>query len=133
MPISFYVVPMEPGPYSRSNGQRPMYLDALQANWSGYPMFARNRYLCQVNTTAAKHTLLDAQAGVIGLPEAVELDMMVGDLSLLKRNRIEAFLTNIGLTYDPAETVESLLRRIITTADPKGTGWNPRRVYVEEF
>jgi len=109
-----------------------MYLDALQANWSGYPMFARNRYLCQVNTTAAKHTLLDAQAGVIGLPEAVELDMLVGDLSLLKRNRVEAFLTNIGVAYDPTETVEAMIRRIITTADPKGTGWNPRRVYVDE-
>src|SRR3972149_8342575 len=101
MTIAFYVIPMEPGPYSKGNGQRPMYLDALQANWSGYPMFARNRYLCQVNTTAAKHTLLDAQAGVVGLAEAVELDMRGGDLSLLKRNRGEAFLTNIGVAYDP--------------------------------
>jgi len=128
MTIRFYVIPMETGPHSTG----PMYLDALRANWSGYPMFARNRYLCQVNTTAAKHTLLDAQAGVIGLPEAVELDMLVGDLSLLKRNRVEAFLTNIGVAYDPTETVEALIRRIITTADPKGTGWNPRRVYVDE-
>ena len=68
MTIGFYVIPMETGPHSRGTGQRPMYLDALRANWSGCPMFARNRFLCQVNTTAAKHTLLDAQAGVIGLP-----------------------------------------------------------------
>ena len=54
-------------------------------------------------------------------------------LPLLKRSRVEAFLTTIGLPYAPAETVESLLRRIITTADPKGAGWNPKLVYVEEF
>ena len=132
MTIGFYVIPMEPGPYSRGNGQRPMYLDALRSHWSGYPLFQWDRYIVQVNTTVAKHTLLDAQAGVIGLPEAVELDMLVGDLSLLKRNRVEAFLTNIGVAYDPTETVEAMIRRIITTADPKGTGWNPRRVYVDE-
>jgi hypothetical protein len=116
MPIRFYVIPMEPGPYSRDNGQRPMYLDALQANWSGYPLFQWDRYLCQVNTTPAKHTILDAQAGVIGLPD-IALSTLVAGLPLAARTRISTFLGNIGIPYEPDETVGDLIQRVIAYAE----------------
>lgn len=148
MPVRFYVIPMEPGPYSRANPQRPQFLDAIQANWSGYPLFAWSRYLCQVNTTSAKHAMLDAQVGVISLPGHVELDTLVGNLPLVMRNRIQTFLANVGLAYDVGETVEALIRRVITTSEfqtfvdrlPEPgyiarvqAGWNPKRVYMDEF
>jgi hypothetical protein len=155
-----------------------MYLDALRANRSGYPLFGWNRYLCQVNTTPIKHAALDAQAGVIALPD-VNLDTVVTDLPLAARNRIQTFLGNIGIPYELDETVGDLIQRVIsydefhlgndarntvisTLSQAKrdrisflmakhnlsyseaetigevilrirGTLWNPREIYVDEF
>ena len=117
MTIRFYVIPMEPPPYSRGQGQRPMYLDALQAyEWSGYPLEQWNRYLCQVNTTAVKHAAIDAEAGVIGLPD-ISLSTLVADLPLAVRTRISNFLGNISIPYYEDETVGDLIQRIITYAE----------------
>jgi len=152
MPIRFYIIPIEPGPYSKGNGQRPMYLDALRANWSGYPLFQWNRYIVQVNTTSVKHSLLESRPGVITLPERVALDTLCGDLPSAMQNRLQVFLGNIGVAFDAAETVVSLFLRVIETSDLQTfldryiddvqrqgyrrrlrTAWDPKRVYVEEF
>jgi hypothetical protein len=116
MTVRFYVIPMEPGPYSRANPQRPEYVDAIQCNWSGYPLFQWDRYLVQVNTTPAKHAALDAQAGVIAMPEGV-LDDLISTLPLADRNRIQTFLGNIGIPYYTDETVADLIQRVIAYAE----------------
>jgi hypothetical protein len=116
MTIRFYLIPMEAGPYSITNKQRPKYLDALQANWSGYPLFQWNRYLCQVNTTTAKHAVLESNADVVTLPD-MDLDTPVSALPLAMRNRVQVFLGNIGIPYYTDETVGDLIQRIVVYAE----------------
>ncbi len=112
MPIAFYLIQMEPGPYSITNKQRPRHLDTIRANWSGYPLFHFGYYLCQVNTTATKHTGLADLPGVFPFGDYT-LDTIVGDMFPADRNRLRTLLRGIGMELYTDETVEELIHRYI--------------------
>jgi hypothetical protein len=132
MPIGHYIIQMTAPPYSRATPQAPLYMDELRTNWSGYPLFGFDRYLVQVNTTDAKHDQLEGRAGVMSL-RRLNLDDTVGSLPSVARNRVRGYLTDLGLPYDANETIDQLIRRVITVSDPNGGDWNPKRTYVDEF
>ena len=113
MPVTWYIIPIVDGPYSRANPRRPEYVGSIRCNWVGHPLEFKNRYVCKVNTTEAKHALLAAGQGVLSLPRVV-LTTLVRNLPPAKRAKIKNFLSNIELPdYEDTETLKRLLQRIV--------------------
>lgn len=112
MPVAYYLVPMEPGPYSRTNKQRPQFMDEIKCNWTGYPLMGFDRYLCKVNTTAAKHADLESRAGVWAFPPD-GLNTVISTLHPSERNRIQQALNQLSLPYYNDETLRNLIQRVI--------------------
>lgn len=115
MPIAYYIIPMVAGPYSRTNKQRPDYVDEIQCNWSGHNVDALGVYVCLVNTTEAKHADLASRASVRQLPRSVTWDTVLSTLPTAARNAILNWCSAHGIPYDATETVGQLLMRIINS------------------
>ena len=115
MPIGYYLIPMVAGPYSRTNPQRPAYVDEIRCNWTGHNVDALGVYVCKVNTTAAKHTDLASRAGVRQLPLSITWETVISSLTPVQRNAISNWCSNHGIPYDAAETVGDLLMRVINS------------------
>jgi len=115
MPVAYYIVPMVTGPYSRTNPQRPQFVDEIACNWSGHNVDALGVYICKVNTTEAKHTDLAGRAGVRQLPRSATWDTVISTLPPAARNAISNWCNGKGIPYSSAETIGQLLMRIINS------------------
>ena len=101
-------------PYDRVNNQRPEYVNDIQCNWTGYPLDLFGYYVCKVNTTSAKHALLEASQGVWKFPEE-GLETVIDTLHPSEQNRISQMCNSIGIPYYSDETLRILLQRVIVT------------------
>ena len=115
MAVGYYIIPMIAGPYSRTNPQRPNYVDEIRCNWTGHSVDALGVYICKVNTTDAKHTDLAGRSGVRQLPRGVTWDTVLNTLTTPQRNVISNWCNGKGIPYDSTETVGQLLMRIINS------------------
>ena len=115
MPIAYYLIPMVAGPYSRTNPQRPMYVDEIACNWSGHNVDALGVYVCKVNTTEAKHTDLAGRSGVRQLPRGYTWDAVLSTLPPAARNAISNWCNAHSIPYDSSETIGQLLMRVINS------------------
>lgn len=116
MPEAYYVIPMTSPPYSWANRQKPLYLDAIQCNWTGHNVDALGVYVCKVNTTEAKHTQLAAQAGVYQLPRQYTWNTVISTMQAAARNYIRNNIcTPFGIPYDSTETLGELCMRVINS------------------
>lgn len=106
---------MVAGPYSRTNAQRPDYVDQIRCNWTGHNVDALGVYVCKVNTSEAKHTQLAAQPGVVQLPREYTWDTVISTMQAAARNRIRNFATTIGIDYDTTETIGEFAQRVINS------------------
>jgi hypothetical protein len=114
--ILYYIIPMVAGPYSRTNAQRPDYVDEIQCNWSGHNVDALGMYVCMVNTTAAKHADLASRAGVVQMPSVYTWDTVVSTTQAAARNRIRNFLLILNIApYTSTETIGDVLQRVINS------------------
>jgi hypothetical protein len=116
MPEVYYIIPMVAGPYSRENKQRPMYVDDIQCNWTGHNVDELGVYVCLVNTTDAKHALLDSNPGVFSLPREYGWDTVISTMTAQVRNKIRNWLTDAGIPYDSSETLGQLYQRVVNTS-----------------
>ena len=116
MPEAYYIIPMVAGPYSRTNPQRPMYVDEIRCNWTGHNVDELGIYVCKVNTTEAKHTDLSGRAGVRQLPREYTWDTLIADMHPAARNFVRNFLLDHGLPQAaPDETIGDVLMRVINS------------------
>lgn len=113
MSIAYYIIPMVAGPYSRTNKQRPDYVDEIQCNWTGHNIDDYGVYLCKVNTTDAKHTDLASRSGVRQLPRSANLNTVISTLPAAAQNAISNWCNNKDIPYDSSDTIGELLARII--------------------
>lgn len=116
MPEAYYIIPMVAGPYSRTNPQRPDYVDEIRCNWTGHNVDEFGVYICKVNTTEAKHTDLASRSGVRQLPRDYTWDTLISSLPPAARNAINNWLTQRGLPAAASdETIGDVLMRIINS------------------
>lgn len=115
MPEAYYIIPMVAGPYSRTNPQRPQYVDEIACNWTGHNVDELGVYICKVNTTEAKHTDLASRAGVRQLPRGYTWDTVLSTLPPAARNAISNWCNSKSIPYDSSETIGQLLMRIINS------------------
>jgi hypothetical protein len=115
MPEAYYIIPMTTAPYSRTNPQRPMYVDEIACNWSGHNVDTLGVYVCMVNTTEAKHTDLASRAGVRQMPRAYTWDTVISTMPAAARNTISNWCTSKSIPYDSTDTIGQLLQRIINS------------------
>jgi hypothetical protein len=115
MPEAYYLIPMVPGPYSRGNGQRPMYVEDIQCNWTGHNVDELDVYVCKVNTTETKHTDLASRAGVRQLPRDYTWDTVISTMPPVARNFISNWCNSHNIAYDSAETIGQFLQRVINS------------------
>jgi hypothetical protein len=104
---------MVAGPYSRTNAQRPMYVDEIRCNWTGHNADALGVYVCKVNTTELKHADLASRAGVRQMPRGYSWDDVIGDLPPAGRNFISRWCSDHDFPYDDTETIGQLLMRVV--------------------
>jgi hypothetical protein len=121
MPIIYYLIEPEPGPYSVLNKHRPLHLDAVSANWSGYWLEHFGYFLCQVNTILPKHAVLSGLPGAFDFPDYT-LDTVLDDMFPADKNRLQNAIESIGMIYYPLETVEELIHRYICYSEWEMTG-----------
>ena len=116
MPVSYYLIPMVAGPYSRINHQRPDYVDEIRCNWTGHNIDSIGMYVCKVNTTLAKHTDLSSRAGVRALPAEYSWDTIISTMQPAARNYISNQICSaFNIDYDDTETLGELLQRVINS------------------
>lgn len=115
MPVAYYLIPMVAAPYSRTNPQRPQYVDEIRCNWTGHNADALGVYVCKVNTTEAKHTDLVARTGVRQLPRNATWDTVISTLPAAARNAISNWCNSHDIPYDSTETIGQLLMRVINS------------------
>lgn len=116
MTEAYYVIPMVAGPYSRTNPQRPDYVDEIRCNWVGHNVDLFSVYVCLVNTTATKHADLASRAGVYQLPPEYTWDTVISTMQAAARNYIRNLCDNrLGIPYSTSDTLGELLMRIINS------------------
>jgi hypothetical protein len=115
MPEAYYLIPMVPGPYSRGNGQRPMYVDDIQCNWVGHNVDDLGVYVCLVNTTEAKHTDLNSRVGVHAIPRDYTWNTVISTMRPAARNFISNWCNSKNIPYDSSETIGEFLMRVINS------------------
>lgn len=115
MSIAYYIIPMVPGPYSRENKMRPMYLDGLSpCAWTGHNVDAFGVYVCKVSTTSANHYWLSARPGVIQISAGDNgWDAVIETIPRRSSETIASWCNRWNIAYDGKMTVGRLLMRII--------------------
>jgi hypothetical protein len=126
MPEVFYLIPQSSPPYSVTNKHRPLALDSVitQINMICKDVPAFSAFVCKVNCTQAIHDIIAGQAGVRQLPAGVTWDTVINTLNNPSRNFISNVCADLGIVYDPDETIGELLNRICFSSEA-GLGTTP--------
>lgn len=119
---------MSDPPYSKQNPQRPKYMDEHRINWTGSPLFEKKHYLVKANSTLEKLNALQAEKGVIDLPN-VNTDLMetLPAARKIKNAVIEKLL---GITADPTSKVVDFVNQVARSEG--NTAWHTDKLFVPD-
>lgn len=119
---------MSEPPYSRENPQRPKYMDELRINWTGSPLFVKKHYLVKANSTLEKLNKLQAEAGVIDLPNT-NTDVMES-LPVARKVKNAVIEKLLGVTTDPKSKVVDFVNQVARSEG--NTAWHTDKLFVPD-
>lgn len=115
-------------PYSKENPQRPQYMDNLRINWTGSPLFAKKYYLVKANSTLEKLNTLQAEAGVIDLPN-INTDVME-TLPVARKIKNATIEKLLGITSDPKSKVLDFVNQVARSGG--NAAWHADKLFVPD-
>lgn len=115
-------------PYSRINNQRPKYVQELQINWTGVPLFNKKYYLIKAGSTAQKLTALQNSAGVIDFPD-VDTDLL-SSLPQARKTKNTLICTTLGIASKTNERVLDFINRVANSE--RENGWRKDIAFVQD-
>lgn len=115
-------------PYSEENNQRPKYMDELQINWFGAPIFSKNVYVVYTNSSAEKLQKLQDQPGVIDFPNIDNDNLTV--LPQARREKNKRITEVLGMAKEKGTKVVDFINACANSE--RETGFRKQDIFVIE-